>query len=237
MRAALPCTALLATAWIAIQPSAAQDFGVDSVPFPANPTSERAVQAWINRYLPTRGYAIGAWSANVVMLVSVDGLKAEDYPQVTTDVLTETLSAKAANAAGWRAALQTMAFDCSNGRYRTVSSLYFARGDRKGGFDQDGGSTVWLTPEEGATLDTVERAACFQGRLKHEAKLAASAQPLPDTVQAQPAPAKLHHAHRRKRHHAVTATVAPTPSASQPSPVRRARLAEVTPQLHSLKRR
>ncbi len=138
MRAALHRTALIAAAcWLFALPAAAQDYGVDTVPFPAKSTSEPIVQAWINRYLPTRGYAIGAWSANVVMLVSVDSLKTDAWPQVSTEVLTETLTTKAANAAGWRAALQTMAFDCARDQYRTLSSLYFARGDRKGRFDQE----------------------------------------------------------------------------------------------------
>jgi hypothetical protein len=205
------------------------------VPFPANPTSEGVVQTWINRYLPTRGYAIGAWSANVVMLVSVDGLKVDAYPQVTTQVLTETLNAKAAKAAGWRAALQTLAFDCARGQYRTLSSLYFARGDRKGGFDQDGGSTVWLTPDEGATLDTVLRAACFQGRLKHDAHLVpAPTASRPESVQAKPAPGK-RLARPRKGHDAITVPVAAKPTQPQPLPAGRQRKSEVTPQLHGLK--
>ena len=235
MRASLSCAALLASACIAIRPTAAQDYGVDSVPFPANPTSERAVQAWINRYLPTRGYAIGAWSAHVVMLVSVDGLKVDAYPLVTTEVLTETLSSEAAKAAGWRAALQTVAFDCAGGRYRTLSSLYFARGDRKGGFDQDGGSDVWFTPDEDATMDTVERTACFQGRLKHDAASAPAARPTPDAVQTNPSPTKPS-AHRQARPHAKAKILPTKPKPVPPPPSRRAG-SQVTPQLHGLNRR
>lgn len=263
MKAAQHRTALIAAACLRllVLPAAAQDYGVDTVPFPANPTSERIVQAWINRYLPTRGYTVGAWSANAVMLVSVDSLKVDAWPQVSTEVLTETLTAKAANAAGWRAALQTMAFDCAQDRYRTLSSLYFARGDRKGRFDQDSGEDVWQTPDAGATMDTVERAACFYGKSKHDA----AAQP-PAPVSATPAPApapasalrhkavRAHASAVRAKHavksapakrtsakhagpHSAKAQAPPTwagpPKAAPPpaKPVKRPHPPEVTPQL------
>jgi hypothetical protein len=156
----------------------------DSIPFPANATSESVVQAWIHRYLPTQGYVVGAWSANVVMLVSLDNLRAEAYPEVTTELLSQALTPEAANAAGWRAALQTETFACDRNQYKVVSSLYFARADRRGGFDQDSGDSVWRTPDSGATMDTVERTACFYGRRKHAAMLTPQPSASPAGAQA-----------------------------------------------------
>jgi len=243
MKAPLHRTALIAAVYCGLAgwPARGQDYGVDTVPFPSSPTSEPVVQAWINRYLPTRGYAIGAWSPHVVMLVSVDGIKADAYPTVSTDVLTETLTAKAANAAGWRAALQTLAFDCAADQYRTVSSLYFARGDRKGRFDQEAGSEVWLMPEAGATMDTVERAACFYGKRKHDSALAPAAPaaaPAPPAAakpsRAKAASAKANPVKHPAPHHAKARTAASKskrPASPPAKPARPAPQPVVTPQL------
>jgi|GEM_PF-2928853 hypothetical protein len=161
------CGIALAVIALTSGPALAQVTALD-LPYPASSTSKPVVQAWIDRYLPKQGYVVGAWSANVVMLVSVGALQADRYPQVTTEVLSEVLRPDAANAAGWRAALQTEAFACDRDQYQVQSSLYFARGDRKGGFDEKDGGGAWLTPEPDATMDTVERTACFWGKQRHD---------------------------------------------------------------------
>jgi hypothetical protein len=149
----------------------AQIMAPDAIPYPADATSEPVVQAWIDRYLPTQGYVVGAWSPHVVMLVAVnDKLKVDNYPQVVTQVFSQVLTPDAANAAGWRAAVQTEVFDCERGRYQAASSLYYARADLKGGYDRQDGDGAWITPDPGATMDTVERAACFYGRKAYAAQ-------------------------------------------------------------------
>jgi hypothetical protein len=236
-------------------PADAQDYGVDAVPYPSSSTSEPIVQDWINRYLPTKGYVVGAWSPNVVMLVSVDALKTDAYPQVTTEVLSEVLRPEAANAAGWRAALQTLVFDCAKDQYRSLSDIYFARGDRQGGFNQDSGDGVWHTPDPDATMDTVERAACFYGLRNRRANEALGAAPAPGLaptgqppahrsastgpkpakttqakhVRAKPKTAPVKPGQASKSHKTVPAKTAPAtpspPAHPKPQP-------EVSPQLH-----
>jgi hypothetical protein len=200
----------VALAACAVGVAQAQVTAPDAIPFPADSTSEPVVQAWINRYLPAQGYVVGAWSPNVVMLVSLDNLRADAYPQVTTQVLSQALTPDAANAAGWRAAVQVETFACDRNQYQVVSSLYFARADRKGGFDQVAGDGAWHTPDSGATMDTVERTACFYGQ-------PGRAPPAPGAaVTAKPAQAPKSTAPaRRKRRKAR----APAPKAA---PVRRA---------------
>lgn len=205
-------TALAACAVGAAQ---AQVAAPDAIPFPADSTSEPVVQAWVNRYLPTQGYVVGAWSPNVVMLVSLDNLRAEAYPQVTTQVLSQALTPDAANAAGWRAAVQVETFACDRNQYQVVSSLYFARADRKGGFDQVAGDGAWHTPDSGATMDTVERTACFYGQPGR-----APPQPAPGTTTtakpaqtAKPAPAR----RKRRRARAAAPKAVPAQRATPPA--------------------
>jgi hypothetical protein len=174
MRAA---PALLALALLAARPCAAAEPKPDTVPFPRDSTSQTVVQAWIDRYLPAKGYVVGAWSANVVMLVSTAALQADAWPEVSTEVWTEVLTPQAAKAAGWRAALELDVFACDRNQYRTDSTLLFARADRTGGFDLAPGEGAWQTPEDGATMDTVERAACFYAA--QQRKPAAAVGPAP----------------------------------------------------------
>jgi hypothetical protein len=139
----------------------------DGVPYPPSATSQAQVQAWAQQYLPSAGYVVGAWSANVVMLVSVAGLDASHYPLVTTKVLSEVLTPEATQGAGWRAAEQVESFACDRDRYQVLSSLYFQRGDRRDAPDLEAGDERWSAPDPGATMDTVERAACFYGQRQH----------------------------------------------------------------------
>ena len=185
---------ILAFAAMGLQPAQAQ-FGSD-FPYPSSSTTEKVVQAWIDRYLPRDGYVVGAWSANVVMLVNVGpALNADHYPQVTTEVLSEVLRPDAAGAAGWRSAVQVETFDCVRNQYEVISSRYYQRGDRKGPSDHDDGEKVWHTPDSGATMDTVQRAACFNGEQKHKEAQAPASPLTPPPVapqappQAAPAPA------------------------------------------------
>lgn len=206
MKLALPVLAaicLLTPSLSAAGPSGA----ADAVPFPPNATSQSAMQAWMNRYLPTRGYVVGAWSPNAVMLVSVAGpLKADAYPQVSTRVLTQALTPAAARAAGWRAAVQTFAFACDANRYRPLVSLYYARADRTGGFSRVAGDGVWLAPEAGAMMDTVERAACFWGKRRHAGLLREAARAKAAAVKPTP------RAKPTSKKHVPLRQGAPTPS-------------------------
>ncbi|HUO22270.1 MAG TPA: hypothetical protein VMU59_07115 [Caulobacteraceae bacterium] len=166
----------------------------DAVPYPPSSTAQDDVQAWIGRYLPVQGYVVGAWSANVVMLVSIGGLDAHRYPLVTTKVLSEVLNAQAAAGAGWRAAEQIETFDCDHNVYQVVASLYHQRGDRQDPPEREPGDGAWRAPDPGATMDTVERAACFYGERQKPAALeagsgaAAAAAPARSPAQARPAP-------------------------------------------------
>jgi hypothetical protein len=143
----------------------------DAIPFPSDSSSQAVVQAWIDRYLPAKGYVIGAWSPNVVMLVSTEKIQVDHYPVVSTEVWTEVLRPEAAKAVGWRASLEQDDFACDRDQYRTVSSLLFARADRKGGFDVGPADLAWQKPDDGATMDTVERAACYYAAEKLKPKL------------------------------------------------------------------
>jgi hypothetical protein len=152
---------LLALGLLIAGPCVAAAPDPDTIPFPRDSTSQTVVQAWIDRYLPAKGYVVGAWSANVVMLVSTATLQADAWPEVSTEVWTEVLTPQAAKGAGWRAALELDVFACDRNQYRTESTLLFARADRQGGFELAPGEGAWQTPEDGATMDTVVRAACF----------------------------------------------------------------------------
>jgi hypothetical protein len=191
----------------------AQVAAPDAIPYPSDATSQPVVQAWIDRYLPTQGYVIGGWSPRVVMLVSVEKLQADNYPQVVTEVFSQALTAEAANAAGWRAAVQTEVFDCERDRYQVASSLYYARADRQGGYDDVAGDGAWIAPEAGATMDTVERAACFYGRQAYTAlhPPAATAKVPPDPPPVQPKPRR---SHRRRPAHKTAQR--PHPNAAAP---------------------
>jgi hypothetical protein len=158
----------------------------------------------------------------------VDSLQSDAYPQVTTEVLSEVVRPDAANTAGWRAALQTLIFDCAKDQYRSISNLYFARGDRQGGFDQDSGDGVWHSPDPGATMDTVERAACFYGLRDRKAK-AALASPGPLTAKhPPPKAAKTAHAKSLKAKPKISKPRTPVPAAA---PAQATPQPEVRPQL------
>jgi hypothetical protein len=157
------------------------------IPFPANATSQAAVQRWIDRNLPAKGYVVGAWSRNVVMLVSTTDLNIDNYPEVSAQVWTEVTNPRAAQAAGWRADIALQVFACDLNQYRTASSLLFARADRRGAFETHQGDGVWQVPGPGTTMETVERAACFYGR-KRRAAMAPAKPPLHKPT-AKPAPA------------------------------------------------
>lgn len=146
--------------------------GPDAVPYPADPTSQSQVQAWMARYLPARGYVVGAWSPNVVMLVSTRQMQSDTYPVVAAQVMSQVLNPDAAKAAGWRAAVAQQEFACDRNQYRTLSTLYFQRADQLGDFDPDVGDETWISPEPGTTMETVARAACFFGARKQTAALA-----------------------------------------------------------------
>ena len=183
----LAALSALAFAAMGLQPALAQ-FGSD-FPYPSSSTTEKVVQTWIDRYLPRDGYVVGAWSANVVMLVNVGAaLNADHYPQVTTEVLSEVLRPDAAGAAGWRSAVQVETFDCVRNQYEVISSRYYQRGDRKGPSDHDDGEKVWHTPDSGATMDTVQRAACFNGEQKHKEAQAPASPFAPPVVAPQAVP-------------------------------------------------
>jgi hypothetical protein len=175
----------------------------DAIPYPANATSQADVQAWIDRYLPTQGYVVGAWSANVVMLVAIGALDDSHFPLVTTKVLSEVLTPDAAKAAGWRAAEQVETFACDRDVYQVLSSLYYARGDRKDRPDIEAGQDGWTAPEPGATMDTVERAACFYGQRQHAVRALAQppgSAPAHAAPSAKPSPAARSPSVKRRRH-------------------------------------
>jgi hypothetical protein len=98
---------------------------------------------------------------------------------VTTQVFSEVLTPKAAKAAGWRAAVQTVTFACDKDQYRIILSHYYQRGDRTDVFTRDTGDGVWREPDAGSTMDTVERAACFWGLRRHRALVGAAAKAAP----------------------------------------------------------
>ncbi len=132
--------------------------------YPSDPSSEASVQAWIDKTLDTKGWLIAAWSPHVLMFVAARDLDVSAYPKVMASVWTEVIDPQSAVQVGWRSALDQREIGCDTARYRSLSTLTFSRSERKGDGQAEAAAGDWLTPDPGATMDTVVRAVCFSAR-------------------------------------------------------------------------